>query len=54
LNFREPFEAAQQQEKEKQLQEAAKKVADKTPEKKPSKIVHFSFSTLFQSVHVPL
>jgi len=36
---REPFEAAQQQEKEKQLQEAAKKVADKTPEKKPSKIV---------------
>ena len=39
LNFREPFEAAQQQEKEKQIQEAAKKVADKTPEKKPSKIV---------------
>ena len=39
FNFREPFEAAQQQEKEKQLQEAAKKVAEKTPEKKPSKIV---------------
>jgi len=37
--YREPFEAAQQQEKEKQLQEAAKKVADKTPEKNPSKIV---------------
>ena len=38
MNFREPFEAAQQQEKEKQIQEAAKKVAEKTPEKKPDSL----------------